>query len=77
MEFPVLQRINLGETGWSDLSLFSTIPSLTELDLRENPLSDLSPLRECPWLSRLILSPRHRPLAEEQLSGVQFEIEYQ
>ena len=52
------------------------MPVLQELDLRENPLSDLTPLLDCPWLNRLILSPRHQPLAQQQLSQASFVIDY-
>lgn len=71
-----LRNVNLGETGVRDLSFLSSMQALTDLDLRENPLTDLTPLLECPWLTLLILSPRHQPLAHEQLSQAPFEIVY-
>ena len=49
---------------------------MTILDLRSNPLADLTPLLECHWLERLTLSPRHRELAREQLAGAAFSLEY-
>lgn len=72
-----LRNVNLGETGVRDLSFCSSMPALTDLDLRENTLSDLTPLLECPWLTRLVLSPRHQVLAEEQMAQAPFEIIYQ
>lgn len=72
-----LRYLNLGETGVGELSFLSSMPALTELDLRDNTLTDLTPLLKCPWLTRLILSPRHQGLAEEQLGRAQFEIVYQ
>ena len=53
------------------------MPALTELDLRENFLTDLTPLLEGPWLTRLVLSPRHQELAREQLAQAPFEVIYQ
>ena len=72
-----LRNVNLGETGMRDLSFCSSMPALTDLDLRDNTLSDLTPLLACPWLTRLVLSPRHQLLAQEQLETAQFEIVYQ
>lgn len=72
-----LQYVNLGETGVRDLTFAASMPALTELDLRENTLTDLTPLLECPWLTRLVLSPRHQQLAQEQLAQAPFEIVYQ
>lgn len=60
-----------------ELSFAPTMPALTELDLRENFLTDLTPLLECPWLTRLVLSPRHQELAREQLAQAPFEVSYQ
>lgn len=71
-----LQYVNLGETGVDNLSFVPSMPALTELDLRENSLTDLTPLLECPWLKRLVLSPRHQELAREQLAQASFEIVY-
>lgn len=71
-----LRSVNLGETGTKDLSFLPAMQALTYLDLRENAITDLTPLLECPWLTQLILSPRHRPLAQEQLSQASFEIIY-
>ena len=53
------------------------MPALTDVDLRDNSIADLTPLLDCPWLSLLILSEQHRPLAQEQLSYASFEIVYQ
>lgn len=72
-----LRNVNLGETGIRDLSFLTTMPVLTDLDLRDNVLSDLTPLLECPWLTRLVLSERHQTLAREQLERAQFEIVFQ
>lgn len=72
-----LRNVNLGQTGVQDLSFCSSMPALTDLDLRENSLTDLTPLLECPWLTLLILSPRHQTMAQEQLAQVPFEIIYQ
>lgn len=72
-----LRIVNLGETGVRDLSFLSSIPALTDLDLRNNTLSDLTPLLECPWLTLLILSPRHQSLAQKQLAQAPFKIIYQ
>ena len=76
-ELSSLQYVNLGETGVEDLSFAPSMPALTELDLRENTLTDLTPLLECPWLTRLVLSPRHQQLAQEQLAQAPFELVYQ
>ena len=75
-ELSTLRYVNLGDTGVNDLSFAPSMPALTELDLRENSLSDLTPLLECPWLTRLVLSPRHQKLAQEQLAQASFEIVY-
>lgn len=72
-----LLALNLGETGLRDLSFLPSMPALLELDLRNDPLSDLSPLLSCPWLTRLTLSPRHQPLAQDQLTRAPFDIVYQ
>ncbi len=76
-DLPALGYVNLGETGVEELSFAPTMPALTELDLRENFLTDLTPLLECPWLTRLVLSPRHQELAREQLAQAPFEVIYQ
>ena len=75
-DLPELNYVNLGNTGVRDLSCFSSMQAMTVLDLRENPLTDLTPLLECPWLEQLVLSPRHQDLAREQLSGAAFSLEY-
>ena len=72
-----LQYVNLTETGTRDLAFAASIPALTELDLRDNHLTDLTPLLDCPWLTRLVLSSRHPGLAREQLAQAPFEIVYQ
>ena len=69
-----LQYVNLTETGTRDLAFAASIPALTELDLRDNHLTDLTPLLDCPWLTRLVLSSRHQGLAREQLAQAPFEI---
>lgn len=74
---PSLRYLNLGETGTSDLSFLPEMPAMTDVDLRNDPLTDLTPLLDCPWLTRLTLSPRHQSLAEEQLGGASFRIQYQ
>lgn len=74
---PSLRYLNLGETGVSDLSFLPQMPAVTDVDLRNDPLVDLTPLLDCPWLIRLILSQRHQFLAEEQLEQATFEIQYQ
>ena len=71
-----LDYVNLGGTGVRDLSFLPSMQAMTILDLRENPLTDLTPLLECPWLEQLVLSPHHRDLAQEQLEGDSFSIEY-
>ena len=73
---PRLDYVNLGGTGVRDLSFLPSMQAMTILDLRENPLKDLTPLLECPWLEQLVLSPHHRDLAQEQLEGASFSIEY-
>ena len=72
-----LRFLNLGETGLNDLSFLTEMPAMTDVDLRNNPLTDLTPLLDCPWLTLLILSPRHQPLAQEQLAQAPFRIQYQ
>ncbi len=73
---PVLEYINLGGTGVRELSFLPQMQAMTILDLRSNPLADLTPLLECHWLERLTLSPRHQDLAREQLAGAAFSVEY-
>lgn len=72
-----LRYLNLGETGVSDLSFLPEMPVMTDVDLRNNPLTDLTPLLDCPWLSLLTLSKQHQPLVQEQLSQAAFQIQYQ
>lgn len=72
-----LRLLNLGETGVSDLSFLTEMPVMTDVDLRNNPLTDLTPLMDCPWLTLLTLSPRHQPLVQEQLPQAPFQIQYQ
>ena len=72
-----LRLLNLGETGVSDLSFLTKMPVMTDVDLRSDPLTDLTPLLDCPWLTLLTLSPRHQPLAQEQLAQAPFRIQYQ
>ena len=74
---PSLRLLNLGETGVNDLSFLPEMPAMTDVDLRNDPLTDLTPLLDCPWLSLLTLSPRHQPLVQEQLSQAVFQIQYQ
>jgi Leucine-rich repeat (LRR) protein len=73
---PGLEYVNLGGTGLGDLSFLPQMQAMTVLELRDDPLADLTPLLECPWLERVALSPRHRDLAGEQLSGAAFSLEY-
>ena len=72
-----LRLLNLGETGVSDLSFLTNMPVMTDVDLRNDPLTDLTPLLDCPWLTLLTLSPRHQALVLEQLSQAPFQIQYQ
>ena len=74
---PNLRFVNLGETGTGDLSFLPKLPVVTDLDLREDPLTDLTPLLDCPWLTLLTLSRQHQPLVQEQLSQASFQIQYQ
>lgn len=74
---PRLSILNLGETALEDLSFLPDMPALEDIDLRGNPLSDLTPLLECQGLNLLILSPRHQSLVEEQLGGASFQVRYQ
>lgn len=74
---PSLRLLNLGETGVSDLSFLSKMPAMTDVDLRNDPLTDLTPLLDCSWLTLLTLSPRHQPLVQEQLTQAPFQIQYQ
>lgn len=69
-----LRGLNLGETGLRELSFLPDMPVLETLDLRGDPLTDLTPLLECRGLNRLILSPLHQSLAREQLEQALFEI---
>ena len=73
---PSLRLLNIGETGTNDLSFLPEMPVMTDVDLRNDPLTDLTPLLDCPWLRRLTLSPQHQSLAQEQLEQVTFEIVY-
>ena len=72
-----LRLLNLGQTGVSDLSFLTEMPVMTDVDLRNDPLTDLTPLLECPWLSLLTLSPQHQSLAQAQLAQAPFQIQYQ
>ena len=72
-----LRYLNLSETGVSDLSFLTEMPVITDVDLRNDPLADLTPLLDCPWLSLLTLSKQHQPLAQEQLTQAPFQIQYQ
>lgn len=72
-----LRFLNLGETGVSDLTFLTEMPAMTDVDLRNDPLTDLTPLLDCPWLTLLTLSPRHQPLVQEQLTQAPFQIQYQ
>ena len=71
-----LRLLNIGETGINDLSFLTEMPAMTDVDLRNDPLTDLTPLLDCPWLKLLILSPQHQPLAQKQLEQAPFEITY-
>lgn len=71
-----LEYVNLGGTGLRDLSFLPQMQAMTVLELRSDPLADLTPLLECPWLERLTLSPRHQELVREQLTGAAFSVEY-
>lgn len=73
---PGLEYVNLGGTGLGDLSFLPQMQAMAVLELRDDPLADLTPLLECPWLERVALSPRHRDLAGEQLAGAAFSLEY-
>ena len=72
-----LRSVNLGQTGVDDLSFLTQMPAMTDVDLRANALTDLTPLLDCPWLALVTLSPQQEPLAQEQLAGADFEIQYQ
>lgn len=72
-----LRLLNLGETGINDLSFLPEMPAMTDVDLRNNPLTDLTPLLDCPWLRLLTLSLQHQPLAQEQLEQAIFEIVFE
>ena len=72
-----LRALNLGETGLKELSFLSELPVLVEVILKDNPITDLTPLLDCPWLERLVLSQRHQPLAQEQLEQAPFEIVFE
>lgn len=75
--FSSLRALNLGETSLKELSFLPDLPVLAEVILKDNPLTDLTPLLECPWLERLILSTRHQSLAQEQLGQAPFEIVFE
>lgn len=72
-----LRYLNLGDTGVSDLSFLPEMPAMTDVDLRNDPLTNLTPLLDCPWLSLLTLSKQHQPLVQEQLTQAPFQIQYQ
>ncbi|MBM6830052.1 leucine-rich repeat domain-containing protein [Anaerotignum lactatifermentans] len=74
---PSLRLLNLGETGINDLSFLPEMPAMTDVDLRNDPLTDLTPLLDCPWLRRLTLSLQHQPMAQEQLEQAIFEIVFE
>ena len=77
VQLPNLRFLNLGETGVGDLSFLPHMPTMTDVDLRNNPLTDLTPLLDCPWLTLLTLSKQHQPLVQDQLSQAAFQIQYQ
>ena len=74
---PSLRLLNLGETGINDLSFLTEMPAMTDVDLRNDPLTDLTPLLDCSGLRLLTLSPQHQTLAQEQLLQAPFQIQYQ
>ena len=74
---PSLRFLNLGETGINDLSFLPEMPAMTDVDLRNDPLTDLTPLLDCPWLTLLTLSNQRQSLVQEQLSQATFQIQYQ
>lgn len=75
--FTNLRTLNLSETGLKDLSFLPELPFLVEVILKNNALTDLTPLLDCSWLERLILSRQHQSLAQEQLAQATFEIEFE
>lgn len=77
VQLPNLRFLNLGETGVSDLSFLPHMPVMTNVDLRNDPLADLTPLLDCPWLNLLTVSKQHQPLVQDQLSQATFQIQYQ
>ena len=77
IQLPNLRFLNIGATGISDLSFLPDMLTMTDVDLRNNPLTDLTPLLDCPLLNLLILSKQHQPLVQEQLPQATFQIQYQ
>ena len=72
-----LRALNLGETGLRELSFLPDLPVLAEVILKDNPITDLTPLLDCPWLERLILSQQHQSLTQDQLEQAPFEIVFE
>ena len=60
-----------------ELSFLPDLPVLAEVILKDNPITDLTPLLDCPWLERLILSQQHQSLAQDQLEQAPFEIVFE
>lgn len=71
-----LRVLNVGGTGLRELSFLPELPVLDQLCLGEDPIADLTPLLDCPWLRYVELSPSHEPLAQVQLAQAAFEIAY-
>ena len=75
--FPGLRALNLGETGLTEVSFLPELPVLVEVILKDNPIRDFTPLLDCPWLERLILSQQHQDQAQEQLAQAPFEMVFE
>lgn len=75
--FPGLRALNLGETGLTEVSFLLELPVLVEVILKDNPIRDFTPLLDCPWLERLILSQQHQDQAQEQLAQAPFEMVFE
>ncbi len=74
--FPRLNRLVLKKCRVRDISPVAKLADLSFINLEGNPVSDLTPLLRLPYLGTAQLSEDMRTLAEKQLSGTRFLVEY-
>lgn len=69
-----LNYLNLSSTNTTNLSYLPAVPTLVSLDLRDTPVTDLSPLLDCKLLQVVVLDKTQQRQAERQLRGASFEL---